>query len=695
MDLKYSDPRAVDELMRKNLLVKHLAGSHAYGTNIPSSDTDYRGLFVADPVNILTPFFPVREANDVSEEDTKFYELAHFTKLCLDCNPNIVETLWVDDADVVYATEAYEHLRSHRERLLSSKVAFTFSGYAVSQLKRIKGHNKWINNPQPEKAPMPCEYMSVVQWMGANKNLHPNIDDYKIGHRLVPFGGEVYGIARDKYRSLWDAQGGLNDLIEQGDREHYRDFIMIVKWNKQIYKEAKENHRKYWEWKNNRNETRSELEEEHGYDCYSDDTEFLTDSGWKLFDDICKTDTLATFNQYTHAVEYQSYSERIEGLYTGNMYNLLGQHRDCLVTANHNMVVRPYSRKKGKEGNWEFCRAAELPETFDTLSFIKPRKKRNYLPKGFPSLAESGLDILNFLRIVGWYVSDGTTQFRDGNVKAIVISQSKPQSKLTQTLSKQLNAGKIDCNHYLYEATGLGNYPEHRWTFPKHVSQIIYEECGHGSNEKRLPNWAFFLTKREMTTLLIALLQGDGSKRNHQQHTHVYYSKNYNLAGDVQRLAMLCGFQTSLWGPYDDGMCQVCINMKPTHGRTTRDIVQKEYVIDKRIVCFMVSNLTLITRRNGKVSFHANTKHAMHLVRLLRMGEEILSEGVVRVKRPDAEELLSIRNGAWSYEKLLEYADKMDNDIRGNLYKTTGLRKKADVKFAAKLLMEVQELVWN
>lgn len=57
-------------------------------------------------------------------------------------------------------------------------------------------------------------------------------------------------------------------------------------------------------------------------------------------------------------------------------------------------------------------------------------------------------------------------------------------------------------------------------------------------------------------------------------------------------------------------------------------------------------------------------KHACHLVRLLRMGYEILSEGRVIVERPDAVELRSIRNGAWSYEKVLDYAQEMDSKMQ-------------------------------
>ncbi len=71
------------------------------------------------------------------------------------------------------------------------------------------------------------------------------------------------------------------------------------------------------------------------------------------------------------------------------------------------------------------------------------------------------------------------------------------------------------------------------------------------------------------------------------------------------------------------------------------------------------------TERNEKRSaleakFGYDTKHAMHLVRLLRMAHEILDGKGLIVKRPDAEELLAIRNGAWTYELLEAYAEAMD-----------------------------------
>lgn len=75
--------------------------------------------------------------------------------------------------------------------------------------------------------------------------------------------------------------------------------------------------------------------------------------------------------------------------------------------------------------------------------------------------------------------------------------------------------------------------------------------------------------------------------------------------------------------------------------------------------------------------FGFDVKHASHLVRLLRMGLEVLTGKGVIVKRPDAEELIGIRNGKWTYEQLLDYANKMDAEIEV-AYKTTKLPRSVD-----------------
>ena len=49
-----------------------------------------------------------------------------------------------------------------------------------------------------------------------------------------------------------------------------------------------------------------------------------------------------------------------------------------------------------------------------------------------------------------------------------------------------------------------------------------------------------------------------------------------------------------------------------------------------------------------------DTKHAMHLVRLMRTCRDLVVDGAMRVFRPDRDELLAIKRGEWRYEQLVQ-----------------------------------------
>ncbi|HEY8374965.1 MAG TPA: nucleotidyltransferase domain-containing protein [Nannocystis sp.] len=60
-----------------------------------------------------------------------------------------------------------------------------------------------------------------------------------------------------------------------------------------------------------------------------------------------------------------------------------------------------------------------------------------------------------------------------------------------------------------------------------------------------------------------------------------------------------------------------------------------------------------------EAEFGYDTKHGMHLIRLLRMGVEILEAGALKVRRDDRDELLAIRGGALTYDELMATADAL------------------------------------
>ncbi len=82
-----------------------------------------------------------------------------------------------------------------------------------------------------------------------------------------------------------------------------------------------------------------------------------------------------------------------------------------------------------------------------------------------------------------------------------------------------------------------------------------------------------------------------------------------------------------------------------------------------------------------------DTKHATHLKRLLHMAREILERGEVVVHRPDAEELRAIRNGVWTYEQIVEFAEKEDEALT-EIAKNSKLPKSPPFEKINKLVFE-------
>ena len=92
--------------------------------------------------------------------------------------------------------------------------------------------------------------------------------------------------------------------------------------------------------------------------------------------------------------------------------------------------------------------------------------------------------------------------------------------------------------------------------------------------------------------------------------------------------------------------------------------------------------------------YNFDVKHAMHLIRLLRMAHEILRKGEVIVRRPDAQELLDIRNGKLSYEELVAEAERLDGELE-SLYESSPLPHSADKEAINDLYMRVVKDYWT
>lgn len=83
------------------------------------------------------------------------------------------------------------------------------------------------------------------------------------------------------------------------------------------------------------------------------------------------------------------------------------------------------------------------------------------------------------------------------------------------------------------------------------------------------------------------------------------------------------------------------------------------------------------TRHEIEAKYGYDAKNALHLVRLFTSCIEVLRDHKLLVRRPDAEFLLEIRNGKFSYDELIEWAENKDKEL-DELYKTSTLKNEPE-----------------
>lgn len=130
------------------LIFKMRTGSHLYGTNIPTSDEDFVGIFLpdaqyllglkdCDEVDLSVKNKDALGKNTKDAVDIKYYNYRKFVKLALGNNPNILEMLFCNDENILYKDEYAERLLANRSRFLYKGLVGKFIGYASSQKHKM------------------------------------------------------------------------------------------------------------------------------------------------------------------------------------------------------------------------------------------------------------------------------------------------------------------------------------------------------------------------------------------------------------------------------------------------------------------------------------------------------------------------------------------------------------------------------
>ena len=272
-------------------------------------------------------------------------------------------------------------------------------------------------------------------------------------------------------------------------------------------------------------------------DCYSADTEVLTERGWVGFPELTREDSVATVSP-EHELVYALPTAVHHGDYRGPMRHLRSRSIDLLVTPDHSLFVRPKHAV-----DYEFVLAGDLeggvghyvsfPNQLDWhgLATAEPvRLTPTDYGKAYCAKPLPAFDVGDWCEFVGWYLAEGyTTIYADRH--EVIISQIKHRDRVERI-------GE------LLARLGLpAHYTGRAWVVSNKQLALYCRALGKAA-EKRIPRDLLRLGRPYLERLYEGLMLGDGHRRpprgNHRG-SELYSTVSTGLAADVQELVIKLG----------------------------------------------------------------------------------------------------------------------------------------------------------
>lgn len=210
----------------KNICILGLGGSRAYGTNLPESDIDIRGVAVRRKEDILlgNDFENFVDVNT----DTTIYSFDKIIDLLTKCNPNAIELLGLDTDDYIYKNEIGELLLKNKDIFLSNRCINTFSEYALQQLYRMQQKT----NAALTEEELNRHISGVLNNMSKKMNDKYNLDENNVSFYLVD--GKIKCNIIATQCSIEDLSGMLSEF-----NNTLRDYRKTSKRNKHALNHGK------------------------------------------------------------------------------------------------------------------------------------------------------------------------------------------------------------------------------------------------------------------------------------------------------------------------------------------------------------------------------------------------------------------------------------------------------------------------
>jgi len=286
--------------------------------------------------------------------------------------------------------------------------------------------------------------------------------------------------------------------------------------------------------------------------CLDDQTEILTENGWKLFENLEKeTEKVVTLNPETNEIEYHLPKRYIKEKYNGKLHYIENKNVCYAVTPNHNMYASIHkpglnnnmSHKKlnlqlikseNLFGKYFHCKKDAIWKGEEKEYFVLP-KIEYIMSNGNSSriivCEERKFKMDDWLKFFGFWLAEGWIS-KTKNLYQVGVSQKKDNDYLNimKKIFKEFGFNPL----YSNDKIQLRVINKQLWAYLKQFG---------GAKEKYIPKEILKLSTRQLNILLDWYIKGDGNTSRGDQYKNKFQRKHAwtvskKLADDLMEISL-------------------------------------------------------------------------------------------------------------------------------------------------------------
>jgi len=363
----------------------------------------------------------------------------------------------------------------------------------------------------------------------------------------------------------------------------------------------------------------SQLCKTAGQTCFDEETEILTDEGWKRFSDLSRDELVLTMNPESGRAEFQKPLAYQALDYDGFMFGFESSSLSFLLTPDHRQWAKTRdSTGYGFHRTWKIANKTFLvrtasdgwqgmiPSLVEKPGFDFSQRMSNHTGADYGTRASSvppitfnnQEEIRALALLCVYYATEGSLHKGEGEGVVIYGDHADEVKRIAEVLH-------LTAHTYVDRRNGCPRTMVHggKW-----ISRFFEEECGKGSRNKRLPAWVLNLPSDWLQEIWDVLVKTDGHVQK-RSGTEYLITTSTTLAGQAQEILCKLGYGSRVrTNKKVEGRLQTYSLCRKTRKQT---YVNRGHRIEGKrytgsVYCLTTENGIIFVRRDGKPHFSGN-----------------------------------------------------------------------------------------